>query len=108
MRALIENEQQAHVDQGAVPVTSPVNALIGRAGISGPNAWSKTAQGRVRLLTAIDGQPLSPQRAQQEHDRLMAIAADPADFIRHEQAMRSDEEHARHLLELLPVDFSLR
>jgi hypothetical protein len=65
----------------------------------------ETAQGRVRLLTAVDGQPLPAERMQQERGRLSAIAADPADFVRRSQGERNDEEHERHMLELLPVDF---
>jgi hypothetical protein len=104
MKALIENERKAMLTKERYEYLSSE-----RSDRTGGHLWTErvveTAQGRVRLLTAVDGQPLSPQRVQQEHDRLTAIAANPADFIRHEQAQRNDEEHARHLLELLPVDF---
>ena len=104
LKALIENERQAMLTKERYEYLSNE-----RSDRTGGHLWTEhvveTAQGRVRLLTAIDGQPLSPQRAQQERERLTAIAANPADFIRHEQAQRNDEEHARHLLELLPVDF---
>jgi hypothetical protein len=104
MKALIENERQAMQTKERYEYLS--NEKSDR---TGGHLWTErvveTAQGRVRLLTAIDGTPLPPERAQQERDRLTAIAANPADFIRHELAQKNDEEHARHLLELLPRDF---
>jgi hypothetical protein len=104
MKALIENERQAMLTKERYEYLS-----VEKSDRTGGHFWTErvveTAQGRVRLLTAIDGKPLSPERSQQEHDRLTGIAASPADFIRHELAQRGDEEHARHLLELLPVDF---
>jgi hypothetical protein len=102
--ALIENERQAMLTRERYTYLSNE-----RSDRTGGHMWTEhvveTAQGRVRLLTAVDGQPLSAERTQQERARLNAIAADPADFIRHEQAQKNDEEHSRHLLELLPVDF---
>lgn len=104
MTALIENERQAMLTRERYTYLSSE-----RSDRTSGHLWTEfvveTAQGRVRLLTAIDGQPLSAERMQAEKIRLNAIAADPADFIRREQAQRSDEEHSRHLLELLPVDF---
>jgi hypothetical protein len=102
--ALIENERQAMLTRERYTYLSNE-----RSDRTGGHMWTEhvveTAQGRVRLLTAVDGQPVSAERMQQERTRLNAIAADPAEFIRREQAQRSDEEHSRHLLELLPVDF---
>jgi hypothetical protein len=57
------------------------------------------------MLLAVDGKQLTPEQAKQEHDRLNAVAGDPADFIHKGQATRNDELHARHMLELLPKDF---
>jgi hypothetical protein len=104
MKALIENERQAILTKERYEYLS--NEKSDR---TGGHLWTErvveTAQGRVRLLTAVDGKPLSPQRSQEEHERLTGMAANPAEFIRHELAQRGDEEHARHLLELLPRDF---
>jgi hypothetical protein len=104
LKALIENERQALLSKERYTYLSNE-----RSDRTGGHLWTErvveTAQGRVRLLTAVDGQPLSPARAQQQRDRLAAIAANPADFIRREQAQHNDEEHARHMLEVLPRDF---
>jgi hypothetical protein len=104
IKALIENERQAMLTKERYEYLSSE-----RSDRTGGHLWTErvveTAQGRVRLLTAVDNKPLSPDQAQKEHDRLNAIAANPDEFIRHEQAQRNDEEHARHMLELLPTDF---
>jgi hypothetical protein len=74
MKALIENERKAMLTKERYEYLSSE-----RSDRTGGHLWTErvveTAQGRVRLLTAVDGQPLSPQRVQQEHDRLTAIAA---------------------------------
>jgi hypothetical protein len=76
---------------------------------TGGHLWTErvveTAQGRVRLLIAEDGKPLMPERVQQEHARLEAIVADPAVFVRQEQAQRKDEAAARQMLDMLPKAF---
>jgi hypothetical protein len=104
MKALIENERQAILTKERYEYLSNE-----RSDRTGGHYWTErvveTAQGRVRLLTAIDNKPLAPQQEKQERDRLAAIAASPDEFIRHEMAQRGDEEHARHLLEQLPDNF---
>jgi hypothetical protein len=76
---------------------------------TGGHVWTEriveTEEVRVRLLLAVDGKPLPPERAQQENARLNGIAKNPTDFLRKEQVQRNDEVHARHMLELLPKDF---
>jgi hypothetical protein len=80
-----------------------------RSDRTGGHLWTErvveTAQGRVRLLIAVDGKALDAGAAQQEHDRLSALVADPAAFLRKEQAQKDDEAHARQMLDMLPRAF---
>jgi hypothetical protein len=80
-----------------------------RSGRTGGHLWTErvaeTAPGRVRMLIAEDGKPLSPQRQQAERDRLQHIEAHPEEFIKHEQNTRAEEKRARQMLEVLPKDF---
>ncbi len=80
-----------------------------RSDRTGGHLWTEqvveTSVGRLRLLTAVDGVPISPARVQQERDRLSQIAEHPDEFARREAAMHNDEEKARHMLELLPKYF---
>ena len=61
--------------------------------------------GKVRLLLAEDGKPLSAERQAAEKGRLADIAAHPDAFQRREQAMKNDEEHAEQMLALLHKAF---
>jgi hypothetical protein len=76
---------------------------------TGGHLWTErvveTTPGRVRLLLAIDGQPLSPDRMAKERARVADIEAHPDTFIRHEQNTRAEEKRARDLLHVLPKDF---
>jgi hypothetical protein len=65
----------------------------------------QTASGRVSVLLAEDGKPLSEARRQQEREKLAGILADPAEMERREQAKRNDEAHARVMLGALPRAF---
>jgi hypothetical protein len=80
-----------------------------RSGRTGGHLWTErvaeTAPGRVRMLIAEDGKPLSPQRQQAERARLERIQAHPEEFIKHEQNTRAEEKRARDMLEVLPKDF---
>ncbi len=80
-----------------------------RSDRTGGHLWTEkvveTRLGKVRMLIAEDGSPLSPDRISQERGRLAAIVADPAAFARKEQALKNDEEKARQMLELLPRAF---
>lgn len=80
-----------------------------RSGRTGGHLWTErvieTAPGRMRLLLAIDGKPLSPERMQQERARLENLRRHPEVFIRHEQNTRAEEKRARDMLEVLPRDF---
>lgn len=104
LKPLIANEQAAADHRDCYQYLSQE-----RSERTGGHLWTEriieTPQARVRLLLAIDGTPLSPEAAQKERDRLTAIAASPDDFLKKEAAERSDEQHARHMLQLLPTDF---
>ena len=76
---------------------------------TGGHLWTErvieTPMGKVRLLLAEDGKPLSPERQAAEKARLADIAAHPAAFQKREQAMKNDEEHAEQMLALLHKAF---
>jgi hypothetical protein len=80
-----------------------------RSGRTGGHLWTErvveTAPGRMRLLLAEDGKPLSADRARQERDRIAHIEAHPEEFIKHEQNTRAEEKRAREMLEALPNNF---
>jgi hypothetical protein len=76
---------------------------------TGGHLWRErvveTAVGKVRLLLAEDGKPLSPERAAAEKAQLTEIATHPDMFQRREQSMKNDEEHAEQMLALLHKAF---
>jgi len=76
---------------------------------TGGHVWTErvveTAIGKVRLLLAEDGKPLSPQRQAAERARLADIAMHPDAFQKREQAMKNDEQHAEQMLALLHKAF---
>jgi hypothetical protein len=76
---------------------------------TGGHLWREqvveTARGRVRLLLAEDGQPLSGSRLAAEKSRLAEIVAHPDAFERREQAQENDEQHAEQMLALLHKAF---
>jgi hypothetical protein len=76
---------------------------------TGGHLWkervAETPAGKVRLLIAEDGQPLSGSRLAAEKARLEEIAAHPDAFQRREQAMKNDEQHAEQMLALLHKAF---
>jgi hypothetical protein len=75
-----------------------------RSDRTGGHLWTEkvveTSIGKVRLLLAEDGRPLSPERIAQERGRLAAIIADPAGFAKRSQAIKDDELHSRQMLKL--------
>ena len=75
-----------------------------RSDRTGGHLWTEkvveTSIGKVRLLLAEDGQPLSPERIGQERGRLAAIIADPTGFAKRSQAIKDDELHSRQMLKL--------
>jgi hypothetical protein len=65
----------------------------------------ETTSGKLRLLIAEDGQPLSGDRASAERARLAEIVAHPDVFQKQEQTRKDDEQHAKEMLDLLPKAF---
>jgi hypothetical protein len=80
-----------------------------RSDRTGGHLWRErvveTAVGKVRMLLAEDGKPLSPERMAAEKAKLADIAAHPDVFQRREQAMKNDEQHAEQMLALLHKAF---
>jgi hypothetical protein len=80
-----------------------------RSDRTGGHLWTEkvveTNAGKIRMLLAEDGQPLSPERTAEERGRLAAIVADPAAFIRKSQTTKDDEAHARQMLSLATKAF---
>ncbi len=80
-----------------------------RSGRTGGHLWTErvveTAPGRVRLLTAVDGRPLTAEQAQREQERLEEIREHPEVFIKREQSTRAEEKRAREMMDVLPKDF---
>ncbi len=80
-----------------------------RSDRTGGHLWTEkvveTRMGKVRMLVAEDGTPISADRVGQERGRLAEIVADPAGFAKKEQALKNDEEKAKQMLELLPKAF---
>lgn len=80
-----------------------------RSGRTGGHLWTErvveTAPGRVRLLIAEDGKPLSADRQRAEWAKVERIRDHPEEFIKHEQGTRVEEKRARDMLEVLPKDF---
>lgn len=71
---------------------------------TGGHLWMEkvveTDAGKIRMLLAEDGTPLSRERIAQERGRLAAIVADPAAFARKSQTVKDDEVHALQMLSL--------
>jgi hypothetical protein len=80
-----------------------------RSDRTGGHMWLErvveTPMGKVRLLLAEDGKPLSAERQAAEKARLADIAAHPDAFQKREQAMKNDEQHAEQMLALLQKAF---
>ena len=76
---------------------------------TGGHLWTErvveTEKGKVRLLLAEDGKPLSAERQTAEKTRLADIAAHPDAFQKREQTMKNDEQHAEQMLALLHKAF---
>jgi hypothetical protein len=102
--ALIANERSAAQQKPPFLYTS-----VERSDRTHGHLWTERvaeiSQGKLRYLIDEDGKPLSSDRRSAEIARLKAIAANPDDFIHHEQARKSDEHHAQQMLELLPRAF---
>ena len=80
-----------------------------RSDRTGQHVWTErvaeTHSGRVRMLLAVDGKPLSAEEQEKERGRLADLVAHPETFVASEQTAKDDEAHARKLLDMLPVAF---
>jgi len=76
---------------------------------TGRHLWTErvveTSAGKMRMLIAEDGQPLSNERAAAERARLQEIVEHPAAFEKSSAALKNDEKHAKEMLDLLPKAF---
>jgi hypothetical protein len=101
LATLAQNEQEAGLHRGHYLYMSEE-----RSDRTGGRLWTEkvveTAAGRVRFLTAEDGQPVSPQREASERGRLAQDVANPDAFAKREAAQANDEAHAKQMLGLLP------
>jgi hypothetical protein len=101
---LVANEREAAKQKPPFLYTS-----IERSDRTRGRVWTERVaeipQGKLRYLIAEDGKVLSADRQKTEIARLKAIANNPEEFIRHEQARKNDEQHAQQMLELLPRAF---
>ncbi len=77
---------------------------------TGGHLWRErvveTSVGKVRLLLAEDGKPLSADRATARESKAGArLSSHPEEFQRRAQATKSDEDHAEQMLTLLGKAF---
>jgi hypothetical protein len=66
---------------------------------------AETNAGKLKMLIAEDGQPLSGERLAAEQARMGEIAAHPEEFAKRSEALKNDEQHAREMFALLPKAF---
>jgi len=101
---LVQHEAAAAEHRGHYTYTSEE-----RSERTGGHLWqervAETSWGKVRYLTAVDGQLLTGDRLASEKARVAGEASDPEGFKRSEAARADDEQHAKQMLELLPKAF---
>ncbi len=101
---LLVHERAATEHKGLYQYTSKE-----RSERTGGHLWTEkiveTRVGKVRMLLAEDGVPLSADRIAQERGQLAEIVADPDGFAKKEQVLKNDEVKAKQMLELLPKAF---
>jgi len=68
----------------------------------------QTRYGDIERLFAIDGLPLTPAQIQTEDQRIERLISSPAEIRLQQKKQRSDGEHARNLLHMLPEAFDFR
>lgn len=102
---MVANENTAEQHRGKYIYVSEE-----RSERTGGHLWreqvAETSVGKVRLLVAEDGKPLSSDRAAAERARLENDAAHPDAFEKREMALKNDEKHAKQMLQLLPKAFA--
>jgi hypothetical protein len=80
-----------------------------RSDRTGGHLWRErvveTPLGKVRLLLAEDGKPLSADRVAAQREKLARIVVNSEEFRRRELATKNDEDHAEQMLTLLRKAF---
>jgi len=106
LRAMIAQERDSAAHHERYEYLS-----VERSERTGGHAWTErvveTGRGKVRLLLAEDGVPISAARQQQERGRLANLLAHPEEFEHSEAARMNDEAHARMMLDDLDKGFLL-
>jgi hypothetical protein len=104
VNTMVERERAAELHRDHYLYTS-----FERSERTGGHLWkervAETTAGKIRLLLAVDDQPLTGDQLAAERARMADIAAHPDAFMRRSQALKNDEQHAKEMLDLLPKAF---
>ena len=104
VETVVANENTAELHRGRYLYLSEE-----RSERTGGHLWkewvAETSVGKVRMLVAVDGQPLNGESAALEKTRLADIAAHPDVFAKKEEALKNDEKHAKQMLSMLTKAF---
>ena len=102
--AMLAQEKTAELQQDRYMYVSQE-----RSDRTGGHLWTERvveiSVGKIRMLIAEDGQPLSNERAAAERARLQGIVEHPGAFEKSSAALKNDEKHAKEMLDLLPKAF---
>ena len=102
--AMVQAEKQARHDRTFFRYTSEE-----RSSRTGGHLWREnvveTPEGLLRRLIAVDGQPLSPDRAAAEERRIAALVGHPDTLRALNADRRADEERVGRILDILPKAF---
>jgi hypothetical protein len=99
--AMVQNEKQARQHRTFFRYTS-----VERSSRTDGHLWTEnvaeTPDGLLRRLVAVDGKPLSADRAAAEDRRIAALVADPSALRSANADRRADEARVARLLAILP------
>lgn len=102
--AMVQAEKRARHDRTFFRYTSEE-----RSSRTGGHLWREnvveTPEGMIRRLVAVDGQPLSKDRAAAEDRRIAALVGHPDTLRALNADRRSDEERVGRILDILPKAF---
>jgi hypothetical protein len=102
--AMVQAEKRARHDRTFFRYTSEE-----RSSRTGGHLWREnvveTPDGLLRRLVAVDGQPLSPDRAAAEERRIAALVGHPDTLRALNADRRADEERVGRILDILPKAF---
>jgi hypothetical protein len=101
---MVQAEKRARHDRTFFRYTSEE-----RSSRTGGHLWREnvveTPDGLLRRLVAVDGQPLSPDRAAAEERRIAALVGHPDTLRALNADRRADEERVGRILDILPKAF---